>query len=49
MAKEKTAYYEKEERDLTFYYEIVGILCIIITILGFARLGTIGFYMDELF
>ena len=49
MAKEKYSHYEKEQKDLTFYYEIVGILCIIIPILGFARLGNIGFYIMLIF
>lgn len=49
MAKEKYSHYEKEQKDLTFYYEIVGILCIIIPILGFARLGNIGFYVMLIF
>ena len=49
MAKEKYSHYEKEQKDLTFYYEIVGILCIIIPILGFARLGSIGFYVMLIF
>ena len=49
MAKDKYSHYEKEQKDLTFYYEIVGILCIVISILGFARLGNIGFYVMLIF
>ena len=49
MAKEKRLKIESEKRDLTFYYEIVGIVSIIIPILSFARLGLIGFYIMLVF
>lgn len=49
MAKEKQSHYIQTQRDLTFYYEIVGIISIIIPILGFARLGSIGFYIMLIF
>lgn len=49
MAKDKQSHYIQTQRDLTFYYEIVGILSIIIPILGFARLGSIGFYVMLIF
>ena len=49
MAKEKQSHYIQTQRDLTFYYEIVGIISIIIPILGFARLGSIGFYVMLIF
>ncbi len=49
MAKEKQSHYAKIEKDLTFYYEIVGIISIIIPILGFARLGNVGFYIMLIF
>lgn len=49
MAKEKQSHYIQTQRDLTFYYEILGILCIVIPILGFARLGTVGFYIMLIF
>lgn len=49
MAKEKYLQYEKEKKDLTFYYEIIGIISIIIPVLGFARLGLIGFYIMLIF
>ena len=49
MAKEKHLRYETETKDLTFYYEIVGIISIILPILAFARLGLIGFYIMLIF
>ena len=49
MAKEKYIQYEKEKKDLTFYYEIIGIISIIIPVLGFARLGVVGFYIMLIF
>ena len=49
MAKEKQSHYIQTQRDMTFYYEIVGIIEIVIPILGFARLGSIGFYVMLIF
>lgn len=49
MAKEKQLKFEREIKDLTFYYEIIGILSMIIPILAFARLGLIGFYIMLIF
>lgn len=49
MAKEKYLQYEKEKKDLTFYYEIIGIISIILPVLGFARLGIVGFYIMLIF
>lgn len=49
MAKEKQSHYIQTQRDMTFYYEIVGIIAIVIPILGFARLGSIGFYVMLIF
>ena len=49
MAKEKQLKFDKEIKDLTFYYEIVGIVSIVVPILAFARLGLIGFYVMLIF
>ena len=49
MAKEKHLKFEQETKDLTFYYEIVGIISLIIPVLAFARLGLIGFYIMLIF
>ena len=49
MAKEKHLKFEQESKDLTFYYEIVGILSLIIPVLAFARLGLVGFYIMLVF
>lgn len=44
MGKEKKAIIEQERKDLTFYYEIVGIIAILISTIALARLGKIGHY-----
>lgn len=49
MAKEKYLKKDIETKDLTFYYEIVGIVSLIIPVLAFARLGVIGFYIMLVF
>lgn len=49
MAKEKHLKFEQETKDLTFYYEIVGIISLILPVLAFARLGIIGFYIMLVF
>ena len=49
MAKEKQLKFEREVKDLTFYYEIIGIISLIIPVLAFARLGVIGFYAMLIF
>ena len=49
MAKEKHLRIESETKDLTFYYEIVGILSLVIPVLAFARLGVVGFYIMLVF
>lgn len=45
MAKEKRPSIEQERRDQTFYYEIIGLVSLIIPILALARLGVVGFYL----
>ncbi len=45
MAKEKKTTIEQNQKELTFYYEIIGIICLIIPVLGLARLGTLGYYI----
>lgn len=45
MAKEKKAVLEQEKKDLTFYYEIIGIITILVSTIALARLGQIGYYL----
>ncbi|HOE77430.1 MAG TPA: hypothetical protein PKV63_02275 [Bacilli bacterium] len=45
MGKEKHPSIEQERKDLTFYYEIIGLFSLIIPILALARLGVVGFYI----
>jgi hypothetical protein len=45
MAKEKHPSIEQERKNLTFYYEIIGLFSLIIPILALARLGIVGFYI----
>ena len=39
----KASSIEQERKDLTFYYEIIGLFSLIIPILALARLGVVGF------
>ncbi len=45
MAKEKKMTLEQGKRDLTFYYELIGISTILISLLALARLGIVGYYI----
>lgn len=49
MAKEKVLRLEKEKKDMTFYYEVIGILSIIVPIIAFARFGSVGYYIMLVF
>lgn len=49
MGKEKIASIDNKRKEYTFYYEIVGIICLIIAIVTIARLGIIGLYAMLIF
>lgn len=49
MAKEKRAEVENKKKERTFFYEIVGIICILVSLISLARLGLIGRYGMLLF
>ncbi|MDD4077606.1 MAG: hypothetical protein PHT03_06495 [Bacilli bacterium] len=50
MAKEKKrSVDEKEKEETLFYYELVGVICIIIAITILGRLGKIGFFLAVFF
>lgn len=49
MAKEKVLRIEKDKKDMTFYYEVIGILSIVIPIIAFARFGLVGYYVMLVF
>ena len=49
MAKEKVLRIEKDKKDMTFYYEVTGILSILIPIIAFARFGLVGYYVMLVF
>ena len=42
MGKEKKRKEDGDKKELTFYYEIVGIITILISIITLARLGNSG-------
>lgn len=44
MAKEKKSEIDNKTKEFTFFYEIIGIICILISLISIARLGIIGFY-----
>lgn len=45
MAKDKRMTLEQGKRDLTFYYELIGVSTILISLLALARLGIVGYYI----
>lgn len=44
MGKEKTSEINNKEKEFTFLFEIIGIICILISLISIARLGIIGYY-----
>lgn len=49
MAKEKKMTLEQNKKDLTFYYELIGVSTILISLLALARLGMVGYYIMMVF
>lgn len=49
MGKEKLATIDNKRKEYTFYYEIIGIICLVISIITIARLGIVGLYAMLIF
>ena len=45
MGKEKKMYLEQNKKELTFYYELIGVGTILLSLLALARLGVVGYYL----
>lgn len=45
MAKEKKMVLEQNKKELTFYYELIGVITILIAFIALARLGIVGYYI----
>ena len=45
MGKEKKLYLEQNKKELTFYYELIGVGTILMSLLALARLGIVGYYL----
>lgn len=45
MGKEKKMYLEQNKKELTFYYELIGVSTILLSLLALARLGIVGYYL----
>ncbi len=45
MGKEKKMYLEENKKQLTFYYELIGVGTILISLIALARLGVVGYYV----
>ncbi len=45
MAKEKRMTLEQNKRELTFYYELIGVGAILLSLIALARLGLVGYYI----
>ena len=45
MAKEKKLILEKSKKELTFYYELIGVITILVSLIALARLGIVGYYL----
>jgi hypothetical protein len=45
MGKEKKMYIEQNKKELTFYYELIGVSTILLSLLALARLGLVGYYL----
>ncbi len=44
MGKEKTSEIDNKSKEFTFFYEVLGIICILVSLISIARLGIVGFY-----
>lgn len=49
MAKEKVAMVEHSKKETVFYYEIIGIICVLISLIAIARFGLAGMYLALIF
>ena len=49
MAKEKKMVLEQNKKELTFYYELIGVITILISLIALARLGVVGYYIMMVF
>ncbi len=49
MAKEKKMVLEQNKKELTFYYELIGVITILISLIALARLGVVGHYIMMIF
>ena len=49
MAKEKKMVLEQNKKELTFYYELIGVITILISLIALARLGIVGYYIMIIF
>lgn len=49
MAKEKKMVLEQNKKELTFYYELIGVITILISLIALARLGVVGYYIMMIF
>ncbi|MBQ8293135.1 MAG: hypothetical protein IJX78_04980 [Bacilli bacterium] len=45
MSKEKRMVLEQNKKELTFYYELIGVSTILLSLLALARLGLVGYYI----
>ena len=45
MGKEKKMYLEQNKKELTFYYELIGVGTILLSLIALARLGFVGYYL----
>lgn len=45
MAKEKKMILEQNKKELTFYYELIGVTTILLSLIALARLGIVGYYV----
>ena len=49
MGKDKKMFIEQNKKELTFYYELIGIICILVSLIALARLGVVGYYTMMVF
>lgn len=49
MSKEKVSVMDKNKKDVTFYYEVIGIMFILISIISITRIGRAGLLLALVF
>ncbi len=49
MSKEKVSTIDKDKKEVTFYYEVIGVILILISIVAITRLGRAGIIMALVF